>query len=262
MSQNAMKAAASAPAGGAKSAPSRPRNTFAFFLYRVPLVMKILGSMLNVLQFWLLRFYCDRAVVNFITRLYKESHLLLQPFEAHLIYGIVKMQSRLPGDMAEVGTYRGASAKIICTLKGRAHFYGFDTFEGLPDVGSSDTHWGVRYFKSGQFAAPLDAVRAYLAEFPDCHLVPGLFPDSGGIIRDRRFSFVHLDTDLYSSTIDGLRFFWDRMVPGGIIAIHDAHAEGVSRAIEEFEAESGASGFTGTLSLYLIPKAGYAGRDE
>lgn len=234
------------PAGG---------KAFAFFVYKIPFVLKTLEAVMYAFQFRLLRFYGEKRVVDLIASLYRESNLLLQPFEAYLVHSLVKRQSRFAGDMAEVGTYRGGSAKLICDAKGDAHFFGFDTFEGLPDVGAKDTHWGVNYFRKNQFAAGLEDVRKYLAGARNCQLVPGLFPGSADVIRDRRFSFVHIDTDLYTSTIESLDFFWDRMVSHGMIVIHDAHAEGVAKAIEEFLGAHGeASGFVGALSQYVIVK--------
>ena len=51
------------------------------------------------------------------------------------------------------------------------------------------------------------------------------------------FCFVHLDTDLYQSTLDSLEFFWPRMVKGGRIISHDYNALeviGVKQAFQEF----------------------------
>ncbi len=54
--------------------------------------------------------------------------------------------------------------------------------------------------------------------------------------------FVNLDMDLYTPILSGLRFFWNKMVPGGGIMIHDYfHSElpGVKKALHDFEAELG-----------------------
>ena len=53
-----------------------------------------------------------------------------------------------------------------------------------------------------------------------------------------RFSLVHLDADLYSSTLAGLEFFYPRMVPGGIIIVHDySTLPGVAQALTDFLAQ-------------------------
>ena len=54
-------------------------------------------------------------------------------------------------------------------------------------------------------------------------------------MQDQRFSFVHLDVDLKSSTLACLEFFYPRMVPGGVILTHDySYLDGVRAAFGEF----------------------------
>jgi len=43
---------------------------------------------------------------------------------------------------------------------------------------------------------------------------------------------------LYKSTIDSLRFFFPKMVQGGIILIHDYHSDGIQKAFREFKNEN------------------------
>ena len=79
------------------------------------------------------------------------------------------------------------------------------------------------------------------------NIVKGTFPESGKGIIDKKFCFVHLDVDLYKSTIDSLRFFFPKMVEGGIILIHDYHSDGIQKAFKEFKNEN---------NIYLIELTG------
>ena len=215
------------------------KKLLAFCLYRVPLVHTVVAQLLYLWQFLLMRFYHDADTVHMIRSVYSETTCLVQPLEAHLLYSIARMQAQLEGSMAEVGTYQGATAKLICQAKQDRSFYGFDTFEGLPEPGRKDTSHGQRYFRLGKFAASYDDVRAYLGSFGGVQLVKGVFPASAQCIEAARFSFVHLDVDLYQGTKDALEFFWPRMVDHGMVAVHDSHTRGVSQAIREFtESES------------------------
>ncbi len=45
---------------------------------------------------------------------------------------------KIKGELAEVGVYKGGSAKLICEAKGNSILHLFDTFEGLPNVGEND----------------------------------------------------------------------------------------------------------------------------
>ena len=51
------------------------------------------------------------------------------------------------------------------------------------------------------------------------------------------FALVSLDPDLYEPTLEGLRFFYPRLAPGGRILIHDytsCQFEGVKMAVDEY----------------------------
>src|SRR3712207_1677549 len=71
-----------------------------------------------VTQFNRLSFYKNRDTVELIRSIRKDAGLLFSPDEASVIFSIAKAQSILEGDMAEVGVYRGSSAKLICEAKG------------------------------------------------------------------------------------------------------------------------------------------------
>jgi len=220
---------------------SQNRRTWLhWFVYRVPFVMPVLMGIMHRMQMTLLGFYKPKEDVLFLKRVYQERQMLLQPLEAYALLVLARAQSHVDGDMAEVGMYRGASAKIICEGKGKVTLWGFDTFEGLCDVSEEDKHWGISFFKQGGYRASYDEVRSYLTSADDIRLIPGYFPQSANDAVARTFSFVHLDVDTYSSTLESMRFFWPRLSNKGIIVTHDSHAEGVARAIREFVSESGA----------------------
>ena len=237
------------------------KNLLAFCLYRVPLVHTVAAKLLYLGQLLLLRFYQDPETVRLIRSVYVERTCLVQPLEAHLIYSLAQMQAQLDGSMAEVGTYQGATAKLICQAKQHRVFYGFDTFEGLSEPGRKDTSHGQRFFRVGKYAAAYDDVKTYLASFDGVRLIKGVFPATGQCIATARFSFVHLDTDLYKGTKDALEFFWPIMVDRGIIAVHDSHTGGVAQAISEFtEAESPLSFRSYGSHVILIKHSGRSAR--
>ena len=118
--------------------------------------------------------------------------------------------------------------------EGKKQIHTFDTFEGLPPLEAFDD----QRFYAGQFATPVEAVRAYLAPYPNVHIYQGLFPNTAAPITGKIFSFVHLDVDIHPSTLAGLQFFYPRMSKGGVIVSHDySNAKGVRRAFNEFFAD-------------------------
>ena len=236
--------------------PNMPKTLFSFVLYNVPFVRRLLEAILYRLQLTLLRFYEDDATYALIRSVYRERRILLQPFEARLIYQLALMRSQSPGAMAEVGVAGGGTAKLICAAKSDKEFFGFDTFSGFHAVQEADRHWGARFLKERQFAVDEQSVRKYLSAFSNVHLLRGVFPGSAKDLPETTFGFVHLDADLYATTLQGLRHFWPRMAPGGVIIIHDSHAEGVRRAITEFvEQHSIRSCFKAVCSQFVILKS-------
>lgn len=155
--------------------------------------------------------------------------------ERYNLWALARQVQPLPGAYAEAGVYDGGSARIICEAKGDAPLHLFDTFEGMPETDpTADPH-----FVAGQFAETnREKVEKYLAAFPNIHIHQGFFPASAaGIPPDQKFKLVHLDLDLYRSTLDGLRFFYPRLVRKGMIVSHDygnLTAPGVKQAFDEF----------------------------
>ena len=169
--------------------------------------------------------------LDVITEIKKETELLLTDLEASQIYTAVKKTEKIDGSVAEVGTYKGGSAKIIReATKKPLHL--FDTFEGLPEISHNDS--STQHHR-GQYAASYDSVKNYLKGYPDIHFYKGLFPSTAQPVKDMQFSFVHLDVDIYGSTLDCLEFFYPRMSRGGVIISHDyPNAVGVKKAFDEF----------------------------
>ena len=150
--------------------------------------------------------------------------------EGYMIYSAVQRTAKIPGDIAEVGVFRGQSARIICEVKSDKMLHLFDTFQGLPEPGGIDTK-----FAQGEYACSLPEVQKLLADRRNVRYYPGLFPATAGPVTDCRFSFVHLDVDLYESTRAALEFFYPRMNSGAIIISHDyVIADGVRKAFDEF----------------------------
>jgi O-methyltransferase len=165
-----------------------------------------------------------------IRKVFSETDMLLLQDEAYQILSCTRATSKVPGDIAEVGVYRGGSARLMCEARGNRSLYLFDTFEGLPTTNRLDSRFGAK-----QYAASFEKVQHYLAAFPDVNIYKGLFPATSDPIENKRFSFVHLDVDLYQPTLDSLEFFYPRLNVGGMFLIHDyLWAEGVRKAVQEF----------------------------
>ncbi|MGH9656472.1 MAG: TylF/MycF/NovP-related O-methyltransferase, partial [Bryobacteraceae bacterium] len=85
-------------------------------------------------------------VIREIRRLKRSREMLLTPLEANQIFSLVRNTSKVNGAMAEVGVYRGASARLIRDADPRRELHLFDTFEGLPEPDDTDAE-----FRMGKF---------------------------------------------------------------------------------------------------------------
>lgn len=166
-----------------------------------------------------------------IRQIKSETQMLLTDLEAYQIYAAVSKTDKLEGDVAEVGVYNGGSAKLICeTTKKPVHL--FDTFEGLPDVSENDD---PKEFRKADYSASLESVKSYLSRYPNVSFYKGFFPSTAGPIKNKTFSFIHLDVDIYESTLSSLEFFYPRINRGGVIISHDyPKSIGVKRAFDGF----------------------------
>ena len=155
--------------------------------------------------------------------------------EAVNLHRFVTKTDKLSGDIAELGVYNGRSALIMAMAnKSKRTMHLFDTFQGIPEITS-----GVDLVKVGEIAGlALDEVMKVLREYEHIRYYPGFFPQTSvDVPAGTEFSIVNLDMDVYKSTLDGLDYFYHRMVRGGIFVCHDYLSKscpGVKKAIDEF----------------------------
>jgi len=171
-------------------------------------------------------------VINLVRRIKNETEMLLGDNEAYQIFMLIKRTEKINGDIAEVGVYKGGSAKLISEAKGNKALHLFDTFEGLPNLSNVDNS---KQFHKGEFSAIFEDTKESLKEYPNIHFYKGLFPFTADPIKNKRFSFVHLDVDLYESTLNSLKFFYQKMNKGGIIISHNyIDTPGVRKSFDDF----------------------------
>jgi O-methyltransferase len=116
-------------------------------------------------------------------------------------------------DYLEFGVCGGSSFKWFADANNNANskFYGFDTFEGLPEK------WGIVY-KKGDMSAGVPTMDDTRIEF-----IKGLFQDSlipflnSHNLHNGKRKVIHLDADLFSSTIYSLATLAPYLKKGDIL---------------------------------------------
>jgi O-methyltransferase len=146
------------------------------------------------------------------------------------------------GDFAELGVYKGMTARLLHYYAPDRMLHLFDTFAGFDerDVAAERSATGLAATTQQFSDTDLDAVRRYVAPLNDnVRFYAGFFPATATTdVQTRTFALVHLDADLYEPILAGLQFFYPRVRNGGFIVVHDYNAWAGSRqAVEEFMAD-------------------------
>ena len=171
--------------------------------------------------------------------LFKAAQLRISYERGHLLKEFVRCTENVPGDVAEMGVYKGNSAYVIADVvtgwgNGKK-IYLFDTFQGTPATESQcDNH-----ARHGQYAdTSVHGVMDFLEPFRESVVpVAGLIPGSFAGALPASWSFVHVHLNLYQSTRDALEYAFPRLSPGGVILIEDyglKSCAGVKCAVDEF----------------------------
>lgn len=206
------------------------------------------------------RFHIDPlAAVNLFPVLLRRQNL--KRFLAHA--ELFKLTLDVPGDIAEVGVFRGLGlmtwANLLesyCIGDRTKIVYGFDNWQGFTalapqDGGKADevqkTQGG---FSPAKYKEELEAAirifdedrfipwkpRVKLIEGQVEETAPRFVAENPGV----RFSLVHLDCDLYQPTKAALEAFWPRLSRGGVI-LFDEYAikdwPGETKAVDEYFAD-------------------------
>ncbi len=162
---------------------------------------------------------------------------------------MIERTRSLTGAVADCGVYKAGST-VGMALFMRQHgirkqIYAFDSFQGFDsesvagDLDLGDVHNKARN-KISYSDFTLEQVKSKIRSFriDNITLVPGYFQQSFKTLpHDLRFSFVHLDVNLYESYREGLEFFYPRLNPSGIILLdeyNDPPWPGCNKAADEF----------------------------
>ncbi len=163
-----------------------------------------------------------------------EGRTIVDQDRCFMLYQLARSTNSLKGDAAEVGVYKGGTGKLLAKTCPNKTVYLFDTFTGEPAENPE-----IDFHKKGDFAdTSLASVQEFCQDCDNVQIFPGIFPYSTGeIIKDKLFSFVHIDVGLYKSIKDSLEFFYDKMITTGIALVEGYEwmsCPGAKKAISEF----------------------------
>ena len=159
----------------------------------------------------------------------------------------------VPGDIIETGVWRGGAsifARGVLAAHGvtdRSVLLA-DSFEGLPppnpDENPADA--GANWHTADHLAVSVEQVKENFRRYDllddQVEFLKGWFRDTLPGVRDRTWSVIRLDGDMYESTMDGLTNLYDGLSPGGFLIVDDyASIDACKQAVDDFRRERGIS---------------------
>jgi O-methyltransferase len=149
---------------------------------------------------------------------------------------LLKLVDHLDGDTAEAGVYEGGSSWIVCQARGRrSTHWAFDSFEGLSAPSPRDGD----FWSAGDLEASEAGARALLEPL-GAVVLKGWIPEVFAQSSIERLVFAHVDVDIHDPTLASFDYFYDLLVPGGMIVCDDygfSPCRGAKEAVDEFMAD-------------------------
>ncbi len=203
------------------------KRTLSEFLFR-RFVLKHYGSNLLVD----LQLDAKRQTVDYV-----KEHMPDAPyFEKHpqLVEFVVR-EASLPGLYLEFGVGRGKSIRWIGAHAGRT-VYGFDSFDGIPEYWNGNP---IGAFAQKKLPKVPENVQFEIGMFDKT--IPGFLDKHADPV-----AFLHVDCDLYSSTVTIFDAFGPRLQPGAVVLFDEYYnfprwQQHEYKAFQEFVAKTGVS---------------------
>ena len=166
----------------------------------------------------------------------------------NIIFKLLEVTKDIDGQVAECGVFQGHSLLPIGLYLKQENslkkIYGFDSFEGFNEEVKIDIDLGgdnssqkkIGGFNSTSFNYVENLIKGFKLS-DKIKIFQGYFEETLSNVQEKKFSFVHLDCDLYSPYKGCLEFFYPRISRGGIILIdeyNDPSWPGCNKAVDEF----------------------------
>ena len=162
---------------------------------------------------------------------------------------IYKKIINLTGDVLEFGVYKGASLVRLLSFRNllesasSRRVFGFDIFGKFPDDLSleTDRKFTKRFEEAGGWGISKTDLDSLLNDkgFSNYELIEGdINKTISSFLEERPFlkiALLHIDVDVYEPSINILKAFWDKIVPGGILMLDDyGTVDGETKAVDDF----------------------------
>lgn len=168
-------------------------------------------------------------------------------WRAHMALWAASHAKGLEGDFVECGVNTGVMSLAICTYLNfnslDKDFYLFDTYCGIPEeqMSPEERKSGIEHNRLNYEECFETAVRNF-APWPRCRLVRGKVPETLSEVNISKVAYLHIDMNIAAPERAALEFFWDKIVPGGVVLLDDygfAHFRSQYESANEFAQSKG-----------------------
>lgn len=153
-------------------------------------------------------------------------------------------RENIPGAMVDCGVWNGGSSILLGVAAPDRHVWAFDSFTGLPKPGERDTDAGDDW--EGTVVGSEEKLKAgfarYAGNMDRLHVVKGWFHETfpQAVQQIDEIAVLHIDADFHDPCRLVLDTFYDKVSPGGFIAVDDLRMwQGAQIATNEFRADRG-----------------------
>jgi O-methyltransferase len=156
------------------------------------------------------------------------------------------LRENIGGDFVETGVWRGGScilAKAIFNQYGASDriVWCCDSFQGMPKPSTTDLSLSPQsdFSDRDYLVASVERVSANFRAFDlldgNVRFIKGWFRNTLPQAPIERIAVLRTDGDLYESTMDALKYLYDKVSPGGFVIIDDYKSwAGCRTATDEF----------------------------
>ena len=164
----------------------------------------------------------DVEFLNVYERIKKNT--LVDKYRCYELWTLLGQCKDIEGDVLEVGLWRGGTSGIICKrfsqINDKKQIFLCDTFTGVVKATSKDSE----YYGGEHADTSEEMVESLLGQLETNNyiILKGTFPDeTASYVKSNKFSFVHIDVDVYQSAKDILNWVWPKLSVGAIVVFDD-----------------------------------------
>jgi O-methyltransferase len=167
------------------------------------------------------------------------KNTLVDTYRCYELFQLVREVSVIPGDILEVGVWRGGTGAILAAAakrwKPNSQVWLCDTFKGVVKAGARDSA-----YVGGEHAdTSIEIVKNLIAQIyvENVRILSGVFPDETATEIDTpHIALCHVDVDVYQSAADIVKWVKPRMIPGSCLVFDDygfSTCQGITRIVDE-----------------------------